>query len=334
VNDRSSRPTVSIITAAYNADRFVADTLRSVQAQSFPHWEHLIVDDGSTDGTADVVEKFRAHDNRFQLIRARKIGLSAARNLALSHARGAHFALLDSDDMWMPHYLTDQVAFLERHPEVDIVSANAINLGGAFDGQPLLPRKIGGIYQLSLMDMIEDEEAVCIMSMFRRKVVEGIGNFDVTMCGSEDYDFWLRAVSAGFRLAVNGTPLCLYRRRPDSVSAEEAPMLVAVGRSLQKLREHLRASGSPEVVAIDRKLAGLEARRLLNVAKRALLDRDFPTASANFRTLERHSRAAKHRLLSLVAGWWPSGLFWAYSSKRQLRFLRKQYLSFDKGRSH
>ena len=103
---------MSIVTPAYNAAQFVANTIRSVQAQSYPHWEMLIVDDCSDDDTCSIIEDIGRDDNRIRLIRqSRNAGPAAARNAALQNAKGRWIAFLDSDDLWLPRKLELQLPF-------------------------------------------------------------------------------------------------------------------------------------------------------------------------------------------------------------------------------
>ena len=102
---------VSVITPAYNAERFIPETIESVRSQTYTDWEMLIVDDGSTDGTGDIVARYA--DPRIRYIRhARTLGASEARNTALRNARGRWIAFLDSDDLWEPHKLERQLGFM------------------------------------------------------------------------------------------------------------------------------------------------------------------------------------------------------------------------------
>ena len=103
---------VSIVTPAYKATRFVADTIRSVQAQTYANWEMIIVDDCSPDDTCAVVEQFSKKDPRVRLIRQQKNGGPAmARDMALMNANGRYIAFLDSDDLWLPTKLQHQLRF-------------------------------------------------------------------------------------------------------------------------------------------------------------------------------------------------------------------------------
>jgi len=101
VRELANGPAVSIITPAYNTERYLAETVRTVLAQSFPDFELLIVDDGSTDGTLALARTLAAQDERVHVISAdRNEGQPVARNTAMRQARGRFFALLDSDDGW------------------------------------------------------------------------------------------------------------------------------------------------------------------------------------------------------------------------------------------
>ena len=103
---------VSILTPAYNAKKTIAETIQSVQLQSYTNWEMLIVDDGSQDGIADLVARFASSDPRIHLIRQPNLGPAIARQNGLDHARGRYIAFLDSDDLWLPDKLERQLVFM------------------------------------------------------------------------------------------------------------------------------------------------------------------------------------------------------------------------------
>jgi len=108
-------PTVSVITPAYDAARFLETAMRSVAEQSYSDWEMIVVDDGSHDETAMIVERWARLDPRFRLIRmSRNGGPAAARNAALVQARGRYIAFLDSDDVWRPQKLETQMRFMKE----------------------------------------------------------------------------------------------------------------------------------------------------------------------------------------------------------------------------
>ena len=107
-------PLISIIMPAFKAERFIAETLASVQSQSFVDWECLVVDDASPDGTAALAQRIAAGDRRVRLLRhAANRGTAAARNTALEAASGRYIAFLDADDLWLPAKLERQLAFMQ-----------------------------------------------------------------------------------------------------------------------------------------------------------------------------------------------------------------------------
>lgn len=311
-------PAISIVTPAYNAETYLAETVRSVLAQTFADFEMLIVDDGSTDRTAEIALSFAEQDSRIRVLRQVNAGISGARNAALAKSTAPVLALLDSDDIWFPTYLEQQVRTLETHPHASVVSANAINFGGPFDGLPL--RRVPPVVQpISLQTLIEHEDSVCIMSVFRRELCERIGGFDPSLRSSEDYDFWLRAAVAGFTILFNGEPLGLYRRRTQSVSADDGRMLLSIVRVLQKTKEALADPTSAEAAAIDRQLDRFELAAVASAAKLALYNGDYGAAADGFATLARRRASLRLRVAALAARYAPNLLLLAHRTRTSLR---------------
>jgi glycosyltransferase involved in cell wall biosynthesis len=323
---RSDNPVVSVIIPAYNAGLTLGETLQSVLAQSFSDYEAIIVDDESTDNTLCLAQQFAEKDSRIRVLTRPNGGTGAARNTALSEARGRFFALLDSDDVWMPSYLTDQINLFSRLPDVDIVTVNAINLGGGQSGQPLWPS--GPLLEpLALIDIIEREDAVCIMSIFRRQVYQTIGAFAerskgdddrILFKGNEDYHFWIRAAHAGFRLVANHTPACYYRRRPDSISADEGGMLTGIITVLKEART-LCAGLPRELSALDRQITRFERELMFSDLRNALIKRDAASASRQFNRIAEARASRMWQVLAAVSRHCPAPLIWAYQLRRSLR---------------
>ena len=321
-----SRPKVSIITPAYNAGAFLRETLASASRQTFGDYEHFVVDDGSTDDTVAIAEAYAAADPRVRVIRQRNLGSAAARNAAIARATGEYFALLDADDLWMPDFLAVQLAILAANPVVDIVSANAINFGGPFDGRPLRPASVT-CTPLSLLTMIEIEDSVCITSVFRRRVVDRIGTFDPAVRANEDYDFWLRAAAAGCPVLFNARPCAFYRRHPGGKSANEQRALRGI---IGVLRKH-RATpgvGPLELAAIGRQVAHFERRSLMVAARVALTGRDLKTSRRFFRKLARRDAHDGLRLVAEVGRWMPRLVLWGYKAKTAVLKCRR-HLGFE-----
>ena len=317
----SRAPAVSIITPAYNAAAYLTQTVESALAQTFEDFELLISDDGSTDGTVELAREWANRDPRVRVVIGPNGGTSAARTRAMLRARGAHFALLDSDDIWFPTFLTAQMAVFDKRPEADVVTGNAFNFGGPLDGQPLVPSGTD-CHPLSLLDIIENENAVRIMSVFRRGVFDRLGGFDPRIWYAEDYDYWIRAAFAGFTFIANPLPLALYRRRNDSKSADEAASLRGGIFVLQRARRS--CDGRPlERAAIDRQVAWFEQRLVLANAKTHLLRREFADATRHFERLHLLTDNITSSIIARVSRRLPRTLFWAYRARTAIRtFLR------------
>jgi glycosyltransferase involved in cell wall biosynthesis len=314
----SRKPLVSIITPAFNAGQYIEHTLESAVRQTFGNFELLIVDDGSTDNTFEIASRYAARDPRILVSRQSNRGIASARNAAMARARGRYFALLDSDDLWFPTYLADQLAILEQRPDVDVLSANALNFGGTMDGEPLLQFvNHSVIRRVSLLRLVETEDSMSILSVFRREVPAAIGTFDEGLRRSEDYDFWLRAAAAGFSIAINPRPLGLYRRRSDSLSSDEALMLEAMRRPLHKIRQ--ACLHRPEVqAAVDRQLSRIAERGLVARARHALLTGDMPKLVSHFSALAEATGYSRYRLAGWLSGRLPVTIRLAYLVKRTL----------------
>jgi len=185
---------VSVIIPTYNRREYVQEAIDSVLAQTYPHYEIIVVDDGSTDGTGDVLKA--KYGDRIRYVWQENQGESAARNRGIEMARGEYIAFLDSDDLWMPEKLEKQVAFLEAHPDVGAVICQALAIdaeGSQREGMPVLG---GGLKleDLSIERLLYKNSAVGpgTVLVSRRCLVQEIGGFDVSIRYGEDWDFVLR----------------------------------------------------------------------------------------------------------------------------------------------
>ena len=307
-------PAVSVVMPAYNVSRYLGEAIESVQRQTVADWELIIVDDGSTDNTLEIAERYASRDPRISVIHQTNGGISAARNTALAKATGDLIAILDSDDIWLPEFLEKQLRILDRHPEIDIVTGNAWFMGSSLDGQLARPYPDTRPAP-DLLNLIADETCVFIMSVLRRRVYDTLGDFDVTMRSNEDYDYWLRAAVAGFRFHRNDEPLGRYRRRGDSLSASEVRMLRGILRVYQKLRRSL-LDWPQELAAVDRQIDRFDTERIAAEARDAMEARDFELAQSLLSELHSRRGGAVLRLASMMARWTPSLLARAYTARR------------------
>jgi glycosyltransferase involved in cell wall biosynthesis len=312
----STRPAVSILTPAFNSAAFITETIESVLGQTWSDFELLIIDDGSTDGTLDVVQAVAKGDARVKCFSSPHGGPAAARNAGLEHASGPAFALLDSDDVWEPQYLAEQLSLLHQRPEIGIVSANVVSRGGPHDGTPFWPIT-SGTHELRPSDPIAQENAVSVFAVFRREVVDRIGGFDSRYTGNEDYEFWLRAMNAGFRVLQNRALLGRYRRRPGSVSSDDVRMLTGIIVVLESAAQ-MRGLLETDRPLIDHRLRWFREELVKAEVRSSLEKRDGVTASQRLRTLSHLRKDWRLAIGARLAAAWPDLAVGAYGLRRTL----------------
>ncbi len=307
-------PAVSVVMPAFNVAPYIGEAIESVLGQTYGDLELLVVDDGSTDGSDVLADGYASRDSRVRVIRQPNGGISTARNHALRIATSPVIAILDSDDAWDPSYLRDQMAILDARADVDVVTGNAWFLGGSQNGHPARPwpdRRPAP----TLADMLTDETAVFIMSIFRRRVYETIGPFDETLRTNEDYDFWLRAACADFVFHRNDRPLGYYRRRDNSLSADELRMLPGILQVLRKLRPRLH-NRPAELAILEAQIVRFETEYVAAEARGAIESGDFAAAGQHLTALHHLKGGALLRLARFMAFWTPSLLATAYNMRR------------------
>ncbi len=184
----AAQPRVSVIIPTYNRATLLKEAVASALAQTYRDFEVLVVDDGSTDGTLGALAPFLGQVKLLRLSRRR--GVSAARNLGISAARGRWLAFLDSDDLWLKEKLARQMAFLEDNPDCLIGQTEETWIRhGVRVNPPLTHLKAGGqIFIRSLERCMISPSAVIL----HRSLLEENGAFDENLPAAEDYDLWLR----------------------------------------------------------------------------------------------------------------------------------------------
>jgi glycosyltransferase involved in cell wall biosynthesis len=199
-------PPVSIIIPTYNRAALVQEAVASVLAQTWREFELLVVDDGSTDPTSEALAPYAS---RIRLLRREsRGGVSAARNTGIAAARGEWLAFLDSDDLWLPEKLAQQMAYLTSHPEqLWCQTEETWVRRGVRLKQPPTHRKIGGrIFYQSLERCMVSPSAVIL----HRRLLEQHGGFDEILPAAEDYDLWLR-LSWRHEIGLAPEPLIIKR---------------------------------------------------------------------------------------------------------------------------
>ncbi len=191
-----SAPLVSAIVPVYNAERFLAEALDSALAQTLQALEIIVVDDGSTDASGAIADRYAAaHPQKIRVIHQQNGGLVAARNAAIAMAHGRYLALLDADDVWLPHHLVAAVGVLEHDDEVGLVHANVdyIDAEGCLRAEAT--RRFWHPDDEAFMAvLLRHKNVSCPTAVFRRALIDEVGVFDPVFnrLGCEDRDLWLR----------------------------------------------------------------------------------------------------------------------------------------------
>ncbi len=200
------QPTFSVIIPLYNKEREVEATIRSVVAQTYQPLEIVVVDDGSTDGSAKVVESIGSPLVR--LIRQANAGECAARNRAMSEARGDYFALIDADDEWKPEFLEEVAGMIEEFPDCGIYSTafDIVSPTGTVRGNCPTER---GIVENFWRESMTRYVTIPSATVLPRRVVEQLGGFPEGMKMGGDQWMWLK-VASHHKVCFSPHPLCNY----------------------------------------------------------------------------------------------------------------------------
>ena len=185
----SKRAKVSIITSTYNNVTYISQAIESVLAQTYDNWEMLIVDDGSSDGTEDVVTRF--NDSRIHYFTLEHSGIPAVpRNIGIEHSTGEFIAFLDADDMWLPQKLEKQVAYLKANPKIALVYGLAKTFGFISRVIYMNSGHSGKIFN----KLIEANFIPCLTVILRSSVLKEVGGFDEDeeIKFAEDWELWLK----------------------------------------------------------------------------------------------------------------------------------------------
>ncbi len=234
-----SNDLVSVIMPAYNAEKYIPEAIESVIGQTYPGWELIVVDDGSTDNTAGIISQYAARDNRIRYIQQPHGKQAKARNNALMHARGELIAFLDADDIWMPDKLEVQTEIMNRHP-FDLTFSD----GYFFESNPVMGLQYRikikyGQYQgeEAVKDFLSGNRVPLMTAVARRSSLQKVNNFLETPGIHEDYDLWIRLLINGCTFLGINNCLAFYRKHKTSASSGEGKILFMDIRTLQDIAE-------------------------------------------------------------------------------------------------
>lgn len=211
---------VSVIMPAYNASGYIAESIRSVQQQSFEDWELLVIDDASKDGTSEIVEALRAKDSRIKLhVLPTNQGAGFSRNIGIKAATGDYISFLDADDLWKPHKIQTQLDLMKNeNVQVCFSSYELIDEWGKS-----LQKQIKALQFLPFKKLKKANYIGNLTGMYNASELGKI--FCPLIRKRQDWGLWLLAVEkAGFAKGIQ-EPLAVYRERENSISGNKIEML-------------------------------------------------------------------------------------------------------------
>ncbi len=210
-----TNPTVSVVIPAYNCGQLVREAVESVLAQTYGDYEILIVDDGSTDDTWEIIQALAKDAPEIRPIQVDHGGLAAARNRAIAEMRGEWIALLDADDIWLGEKLQRCMDYLADHPDLSIVYTpmDPVRMDGSRMSGHSKPCHAGQLTEKLFHSIFVHDPAAVI----HKRVIEACGPFDESLPVCVGHEFWLR-VSTRFEFGLIDEPLALRRWHEKSLT--------------------------------------------------------------------------------------------------------------------
>jgi glycosyltransferase involved in cell wall biosynthesis len=226
---------ISVIMPAFNAERYIGKALESVSSQTYPNWEIIVTNDGSTDSTARMVSGFAQQTPRNVMLleHAQSQGPSAARNIAMKAAKGEYIAFLDADDIWMPDHLNRLCAVLASG-KADLAYSDCYVFYETSSGEmELLPIDTIEVKN-PRQDLFRRNFINTSAAAITRRLMEKVGAFDATLWAGEELDYWIRSAALGFEIVSTGEQTYYYRKSPGSLSTAPARMAECDGRIFER----------------------------------------------------------------------------------------------------
>jgi glycosyltransferase involved in cell wall biosynthesis len=272
-------PTVAVVVGAYQSERWIAEALDSILGQTRPPDEVVVVDDGSTDGTAAVLERYA---DRIRIVRQPNGGCPAAHNRGIREARSDFVALCGADDIWEPQKLEWQLEAIRTHPEADVFFGHAL-LFDRVVGEHARPPGSGLLDIDAFREALYRANCVCAPSVvIRRSRFQELGPF-IENFGADDYEYWFRCLRAGVRFYYDPRPLLRWRQHGENLSWKRVWMDECCHRVLRQYEGDVR-----DRAAVDEALAPL----LLRIARQRVDAGQPREARQAFRDALLHARGS------------------------------------------
>jgi len=225
-------PTVSILMSVYNSSAYIGEAIESMLGQTFADFEFIIVDDGSTDASVDIVRQYASADKRLHhIILPENVGLASALNHGLASASGQYIARMDSDDMSLPDRLAQQVRYLDNHSEVGVLGSRMQVVDK--NKKPLFVYEVPTEHSVIVWNIFFGRTFAHPSVMMRRELLQSVNGYNDSLSVAQDVDLWARLV--GLTLFANlPDQLLLYRTHERATSVDKAEQQNIVLRDVSK----------------------------------------------------------------------------------------------------
>lgn len=213
---------VSIITPCYNGEKYIAETIESVLSQTYRNWEMIIVDDGSKDGSAEIVKKCQKKDPRIKFLQQANAGSAAARNNGIRHAKGRYICLLDADDVWNSNFLAEQLDFMKKNDTVCVFSSydriddKSQKIQHTTNAKPFITQK----------DMKVMNQIGCLTGVYDSSKYGKIYLKEELNSIRDDYAYWYDIVSLENKAYGNSESLAKYRVLNNSTTGVKRKLIL------------------------------------------------------------------------------------------------------------
>ena len=307
-NLEEKTPLVSILMAAFNADNFIGDSIKSIIEQTYKNWELIVIDDYSSDKTYQIANNYSKLDPRIKVIRnTTQLGQALSRNRGVEYSTGNYIAILDSDDLALPFRIEKQVEYLGKNSDVGLVGSyvNIIDK----DGKKIRTKEkacdaLGIHFALILQNQFIHSSVI-----MRREVVEWAHGYDTKYLHAEDYDLWSRLCDK-FILVNMNTVLTSFRVHNNSVTSISSSQKVQINNALEinlrNARKYLPNISKDNIILLSR-LVNNRGYNIFNLARGLVLYRQLCLSYIRRNNLNKEQESHikmiwKNTLVNTIAG--------------------------------
>lgn len=243
----SAPPRVSVLMPVYNAERYLREAIESILAQTFTDFEFIIVDDGSTDGTADILQEYASRDERVQIVSQANRGLTRSLNTSIRLARGELIARMDADDVAIRDRFEQQVRYLEQHPCTTALGGQVLLIDD--EGLPIGPEYLPTDHESLVRRLWNGQYPIAHpTAMIRASAMRQVNGYSEEFRVSQDFDLWFRISEIGFLANLDSTLLKYRQHRFSTCTLRAAEQRTNTAKAIAAARSRL---GLPQMESED-----------------------------------------------------------------------------------